>query len=166
MAQFPYYDPDIPITDFGYSDWLILGRAPFTLFRHDREAMYIVMKDFAVTMKIGALTVNIVVPQGMTTDLASVPKCFRNIVGRVGPHLEACIVHDWLYIAWQLQNRLPTKADKKFADNVLHAGAKAAGCSWATRWALKIAMGMPMFSWRVFKERDSNLFVDLDEYEA
>jgi hypothetical protein len=94
--------------------------------------------------------------------MASVPKVFRNIIGRVGPHLEACIVHDWLYIAWQLQEREPTKADHKFANKVLYAGLKAANCSWVTRWGIKASMETPHFSWSVFKGRDTNKFVELD----
>ena len=163
MAYFyPYADPDLSLTDFRYIDWLVLGRGPETLKRGDREAMYVVMEDYAVHMKIDGKPFLIVVPKGMTTDMASVPKIFRNIVGRIGPHLEACIVHDWLYIAWQLQNRMPTRADHKFANRVLYAGAKAAGCNWVTRTALKIAMEAPMFSWSVFKGRDKNLFVSLE----
>ena len=157
-AMYPYADPSQSITNFRYYDWLILGRAPETMKRDDREALYVVMEDYHVTVDVGGKKHVIVVPAGMTTDLASVPKVFRNVVGRVGPHLEACIVHDYLYVAWQFQDRLPTKADWKFAKRVLYAGLKAAGCSWFTRTSIKVAMETPLVSWLTFKGRNKNIF--------
>lgn len=161
MTMYPYADPSYPITDFNYESWLILGRSPETLKRGDREAMYIIMKDYRISFTIGDRRHVIVVPKGMTTDLVSVPKWARSIIGRVGPHLEACIVHDWLYVSWQLQDRQPTKDDWKFANRVLYAGLKAAKVNWVTRVGIKIAMEFPGISWGVFKKRDKNLFVEI-----
>lgn len=163
VAQYPYFHPDSKLTNFRYIDWLVLGRAPETLKRGDREAMYVIMKDYRVQVDINGQRHYIIVPAGMTTDLVSIPRRFRSIIGRVGPHLEACIVHDWLYIAWQLQDRMPRKADWKFANRVLYAGLKAANVPLVTRVGIKLAMEVPFLSWGVFKGRDSNLFVDLDE---
>lgn len=162
-AFYPYAPNTHPITQFWYVDWLVLGRSPKTLKRGDREAMYIVIEDYKVSMNINGKAHVIVVPRGMTTDLASIPWWARSIIGRVGPHLEACIVHDWLYIAWQLQDRMPTREDHKFANRVLYAGIKSAKCSWVTRVGIWIAMEFPYISWSVFKGRDKNLFVDLDK---
>jgi len=159
MAMYPYFDPKAEITNFRYTDWLVLGRCPDVLQAvGDREAMYVVMEDYPVELTIEGYPYTIVVPKGLTTDLASVPKSFRNIVGRVGPHLEACIVHDWLYVAWQLQERSPTKADWKFANKVLYAGLKAAKVKWTVRTAIKVAM---QFSWGVYKNRDKHLFLHI-----
>lgn len=163
MTIYPYADPKLKITEFRYQDWLILGRNPKSLKRGDREAMYIIMEDYSVSLDIDGKLMVIVVPKGMTTDLASVPKWARSIVGRVGPHLEACIVHDWLYIAWQLQDRQPTRDDWKFANRVLYAGLKAAGVGWVIRTAMKVAMETPILSWGVFKGRDKNLFVEMGQ---
>jgi len=121
------------------------------------------MDDYPVELTIGGLPFTVVVPEGMTTDMASVPRWARSIIGRVGPHLEACIVHDWLYIAWQLQDRMPTRNDWKFANRVMYAGLKSAKCSWVTRVGMWIAMEFPYFSWSVFKGRDKNLFHDMEE---
>lgn len=159
--MYPYFNPDNPITDFRYTKWLVLGRAPssFLKKRGERESLYIVMKNYPVELTIAGHTFVIVVPKGMTTDLASVPKIFRGLIGRVGPHLEACIVHDWLYVAWQDQNRDPSKADHKFANQVLYAGLRAANVGWFIRTAIKIAMETPWISWNIFRKRDTNLFV-------
>ncbi len=159
---YPYTGPKHKITAFRYQDWLVLGRAANTLKRGDREAMYVVMKDYSVSLDVNGKLMVIVVPKGMTTDMASVPWWARSIIGRVGSHLEACIVHDWLYIAWQLQDREPTKDDWRWANKVLYAGLDAANCSWLTRIAIKIAMETPFLSWGVFKGRDTNKFVDLE----
>lgn len=161
LASYPYADPSVNIQDFSYTDWLVLGRAPYTLKRGNREAMYVVMEDYRVSLEIDGKLMVIVVPKGMTTDLTSVPRFFRNIIGRVGPHLEAAIVHDWLYVAWQLQDREPTRADWKFANRVLYAGLKSAKVSWITRVGIRLAMEFPFLSWGVFKGRDTNLFVEL-----
>lgn len=163
IAIYPYTTNTAPISNFEYVDWLVLGRSPTTLKRDDREAMYIVMEDYRVILTIGEKTHVIVVPRGMTTDFASIPRWARSIIGRVGPHLEACIVHDWLYIAWQLQDRMPTRQDHNFANRVLYAGIKSAKCSWVTRVGIWIAMEFPFLSWNVFKGRDKNLFIELDK---
>lgn len=163
-SQYPYANPDLPITAFRYQDWMILGRSPSKLEAPgDREAMYIVMQDYSVSLDIGGNLLVLMVPAGLTTDLASIPRWARSIIGRVGPHLEACIVHDWLYVAWQLQDRMPTKDDFKFANRVLYAGIKAAKCSWVTRIGIWIAMEFPFLAWNTFKGRDKNLFVDLEK---
>ena len=164
----PYQTTPQIIDGFLYSDWLVLGRSPSTLKRGNREAMYVVMEDYTVTLAYEGRYMQparadpITVPKGMTTDMASVPKIFRNIIGRIGPHLEACIVHDWLYIAWQMQDRMPTREDHDFANRVLYAGLKAAKCHWVTRVGMWIAMEFPFISWSVFKGRDKDLFLDLD----
>src|SRR3546814_8946158 len=51
----------------------------------------------------------VVVPAGLTTDLASVPRLVHALINRVGPHLEASIVHAWLYVAWQDLDRKRTR---------------------------------------------------------
>ncbi len=162
QAIYPYMDPESEITAFYYTDWLVLGRAPWALKRDNREAMYVVMKDYKVSLTVDGKRFDIVVPKGMTTDLASVPKIFRNIVGRVGPHLEACIVHDWLYIAWQLQDREPRKDDWRWANKVLYAGLEAANVKKFHQTAIRVAMETAGISWGVFKGRDTNKFVDLE----
>lgn len=64
-------------------------------------------------------------PRAMYTDLSSIPAFARWIVSKTGPHLEASIIHDWLYLKWT-DHRFDNKrfSDWVFADAVLAAGLK------------------------------------------
>ena len=114
-----------------YEDDLCLGRKETALKRMNSEASYVVTRDYKVKYKYqinGKIKpASIIVPAGMLTDLASVPKWARSFYGRVGKHLEAAIVHDWLYMAWQLfkpYNKKPYKKPpchyRDFADNLFY----------------------------------------------
>lgn len=70
----------------------------------------------------------ITVPKGMLTDLTSVPPAVRGIIGPVGPHLEAAIVHDFLYVAWQdVAGVEAREKDREFADKLMRAAMLSAG---------------------------------------
>lgn len=93
-----------------------------------REAQYIVGEDYSVSIELDGETVFVTVPAGMLTDLASVPRIARGIVGRVGPHLEAAVVHDFLYRVWRDLPGVEPNADMhRFADSVMLAGMRAVG---------------------------------------
>ena len=93
------------------------------------DAEYVVGAPYAVSYKLRGETGTrkITVPKGMLTDLASVPRAAWALVAPVGPHLEASIAHDFLYIAWQDLGREARDADRSFADNIMHAGMVEAG---------------------------------------
>ncbi|MEO1316631.1 MAG: DUF1353 domain-containing protein [Pseudomonadota bacterium] len=93
---------------------------------------YIVAEPFKATFTLGGEPREILVPKGMVTDLASVPWWGRWFAGRVGPHLEASIVHDYLYVAWIDVDRGNRADDRRFADDLMFAMMMAAGVN---RWA-------------------------------
>ena len=99
----------------------------------------------------------IAVPTHFLTDLASVPRLARPIIGRVGPHLEASIVHDWLYSAWQVESRQPNEDMRRFCDATFLEAMKRAGVSRLKRWLIYRAVRLggrgPFFG------RDERLFV-------
>lgn len=183
MARYDLKNPQIEedlypgradrVSDFSYDTRLVLAREPESL-RTEKlsEVSYIVDQDykvsFTVTVGGGDIRKTVTVPRGMLTDLASVPRLARWIVGRVGPHLEASIVHDFLYVAWQLLPEPEAREeDFEFANAVMFAGIENTGLSWAERNAIKSALSLPYFAWSVY--RDTNLdsqgrgpFVDLD----
>ena len=88
------------IRNFQYSSDLHLVRLKQRLPEIGPEKQYIVAKDYKVCFQLNGDKKSVTVPKGMLSDLTSVPPMFRGIVGRVGPHLEAAIVHDYLYMAW------------------------------------------------------------------
>ena len=117
------------IWGFRYESDLHLLRLRCGLPGIRREAQYIVAKPYLVSFKLDdeGTRRNITVPKGMLTDLASVPPPLRWYAGRVGPHLEAAIVHDFLYIAWQDLGIRPTRSMRRFADRMMLTAILAAG---------------------------------------
>ncbi len=112
----PYPNPPVwaGISGFRYESDLKLARRKDGLPQVSREAQYIVAKDHSVSFCLDGERRRIRVTKGTLTDLASVPRPFRILVGRVGPHLEAAIVHDYQYIAWQRAGLAPDEADAAF----------------------------------------------------
>ena len=76
---------------------------------------------------------SICVPKGYKTDLVSVPRWGRVLVGRTGPYLEACTFHDWLYEAWIVLRQQPQWSMKEFADDVVKVAMEAAKVGWRSR---------------------------------
>lgn len=142
----PYPADWSEITDFAFSTNLHLLRAKQAIVNgSDREAEYVVERDYRCTFKVDGRDHEIVVPSGMLTDLASVPRLARWAVGRVGPHLEAAIIHDFLFIAWQDVSvdgtpRQPREQDFKFANAMMQAAMTAAGVPRWKRTVIGIAV--------------------------
>ncbi len=144
-----------PITDFVYATPLRLWRPIETVQnrRGKEDAEYFIDLDYTVTFAVGGRPASVTVPRGMLTDLASVPWFARWLVDRVGPHLEASIVHDFLYLAWQdVPGREARPADRDFADAVLIAGMKEAEVGGVAAWAIERAVRN--FGWSVYSRRD------------
>lgn len=109
------------ISDIRYPQALHLCRAISAVKgRIGEDADYVVSQAYDFSFKLDDVERTITVPRGMLTDLSSVPSLLRSIVNRVGPHLEASIVHDFLYIAWQdVAGYTPKDADRDFADELM-----------------------------------------------
>lgn len=116
------------ITDFKYNSDLKLKRFAKGLKGVARKDQYIVAAPYTVSFKLCKQMHCITVPKGMLTDLSSAPFPFNCVVGRAGPHLEAMIVNDYLYVAWQDHSScLATEVNRKFADRLMFEGMKASG---------------------------------------
>lgn len=146
-----YPQEPVKVLHFTYFDDLLLTRKIAAVKnRKSEDANYVVTKDYCSEVTIQDQNGNqsqfpIEVPRCLITDLASVPKLARWFVGRVGPHLEASIVHDWLYVAWQdnvpqVQNLTPTDAMRCFADEVYLVGMRAAKVSRWKSWLIHKAV--------------------------
>ncbi len=120
----PYPDRDeVEIDTFAYTEPLIVGR-------EDSEvrpgAAWKVWEDYRVSFRINGEATVLVVPKGTLTDFSTVPAPLRPVVARVGAHLEASVVHDYLYDAWAAFRPGPTERDRLFADKVFLAALVAA----------------------------------------
>lgn len=127
--------PESDITALVYHTPLHLCRCIIAAQRRmGRDADYIVSRPYTVRFRYNEVDREITIPEGMVTDLTSVPWIARIFVERVGPHLEAAIVHDFLYIAWQdVADHGIRRADRKFADRMMYAAMKAAGVGLVRR---------------------------------
>lgn len=98
----------VKVTEFCYQGDLRLTRKIKAVReRNGRDALYVVALPYkaSVSFKDGKRVSSfpIEVPRRFLTDLSTVPCILRPLIGRVGPHLEASIIHDWLYVAWQVE---------------------------------------------------------------
>ena len=125
----PYPPAPTGIHAFRYDSALVLLRLKDAVrLRTGEDADFILARDFLVSWEDDEGTRHVLcVPAGLITDLTSVPPVWRWLVGRVGPWLEAAIVHDYLYIAWQdVPGRRAVPADRRFADDMMRAAMQAA----------------------------------------
>jgi len=141
ILQNPYpTETDFEITEFTYESPIILRReieAVQTRGGAD-DAEYVIGADYTVTYRLNSgAPRQITIPKGMLTDLASVPTVARIFVDRVGPHLEAAILHDFLYVAWQdVPGLVPREEDRRFADELMNAAMKEAEVGSLKRFAI------------------------------
>ncbi len=163
----PYPEGDwSQISDFKYLTPMILRReAKAVRNRGDKEkdAEYILGEEYRVSYKLDGQDREIKVPRGMLTDLSSAPRIASLAgIGRVGPHLEGSIVHDFLYIAWQYLNpeREVRSEDRRFADELFREAMKETSVLAFRRGVIYRAVRW--FGGGVYKSRDPNAFVDLD----
>lgn len=160
----PYPGDVGDVSNFQFLSELSLVRYPTKVEqRGDREGEYVLAKPYHCSYLVDGEKRTLTVPAGMMTDLASVPRIGRFFVGRVGPHLEASIVHDYLFVAWQLLDRPKArKADFHFSNKVMMAGMKAGGVSWLKRQIIYAAVAS-FVGWQVYlDEEDRWIFIDMD----
>ena len=164
----PQFDNPYPtedwreITGFKYLTPLMLYRDPISqkirrggLFQDD-DADYVVYGDYKVSYLIDGEKKSLTVPSGMLTDLSSSPKLLRGVIGKVGRHLEASIVHDFLYIAWQMLGLPARERDWEFADRVMAAGLKAAQVTRIDQF--EILAALKLAGWDVYRDTDPGPF--------
>jgi hypothetical protein len=151
VVRNPYPDNWQIVSEFSYDTDLYLARARKALVDgSNREAEYIVAAEYRCSCRVDGRPWQIVVPSGMLTDLTSSPWAARQIVNRVGPHLEAAIVHDFLFLAWQdLPGRGARREDFRFANLVMREAMAAAGIGLPVRTLVYAAVASPV-GWQTF----------------
>lgn len=161
----PYPEDTVRIGGFRYDSALVLLRLKDAVkLRSGEDADYLTGRPYLVSWRAKGSEDwrQISVPAGLVTDLTSVPRPLRWIIGRVGPWLEAAIVHDYLYIAWQdVPDRKPRLKDRRFADDIMLAAMKEAKvANWA---AHVIHWAVSTFGGGAFNRRNSERYVDLGD---
>lgn len=156
----PYPPSDVRVTEVKSHGHLVLLRLkekPKSDIKGD--ANYVLAGDYKISWKDDRGNwKDISVPQGMMTDFASVPWWARRIINRVGPWLEATVVHDFLCIAWKTMDGEWTPARRKFADDIMYATMKADGVKFKRHiiWGAIRAYG----NWTSLVDRVSPIRVD------
>lgn len=163
------------MSDFEYRSHLHLTRSSEAVeTRRGEDAKYVLSKKYVASVKIvstdGPFWHKIEVPQGYMSDLTSVPRPARSIVSRVGPHLEAAILHDWLYDACDVYGWKPKPYMKEFADSVMKIAMKHAR---VRKWRISVTYrAVHWWGGRKFKRKsrfrvlERKLIAGTDEYEA
>ena len=154
----PYPDDLVEILKFRYkSDIHLTRKISKVQKRTGRDADYIVSKPYKAKVKVKSVAnskswwISICIPPGFPTDLCTSPPLMRPLMSRVGPHLEASIIHDWLYEAWHCvcNRKSPSKDDQLFADDVFRAAMREAKVASWRRWGAYRASRW--FGWKYFR---------------
>ncbi len=161
----PYPDDWEDLRNFRFRSALSLIR-PLGSVRNrlGEDAEYVLQHDLLAEIEIDGELREIRVPRGLITDLTSVPAVFRIFVSRVGPWLEAAVLHDYLYIAWQdVPDRGPREADRAFADEVFRLAMIEADVSTWRR--ILIHQAVRIFGGKAFSTRHEKRYTDLNAPE-
>ena len=173
----PYPSKPVKITYFRYDNALILLRLvdkQKVKFSSKKDSKYIVAANYTVTWfkSCEDTGTQITVPRGMISDLTSVPKIFRPIIGRVGPWLEAVIVHDFLTIAWRTYDGKNSAMRRRFSDHIMWVAMNEANVGWK-KYLIYFAIRVWAFWEKNFlgyinidPKKQNDLYVDLDDPEV
>ena len=159
----PYPSDVVDISEFSFESDLVLFRPREDLLeRKNGEDVYLNGAPFTINWCGSGKAGSVTVPTGFITDLTSVPWVFRWFVSRAGPWLEAAVVHDYLYIAWQdLDVQGARKVDRRFADRIMFAAMTRAKVGRIRKWA--IYLGVRIGGGWTYEQTNSLNFADLDD---
>lgn len=154
------------IADFEYLDELKFLRHAKVHVDKTPRSLWQLSANFRVSMTVhpkagDPYPLTIKAPRGLHTDLASVPEPLWSIVGPIGPHLEASVVHDYLYMAWTDFRDKPLKRDWDFADAVFLAGMTA---SKVRKRKLIYDVVHTPIGWVVFRKKRYTLKERMEEW--
>lgn len=85
----------------------------------------------------------ITVPRFFTTDGASIPRIFWNVIGPFGDYFHAAVIHDFLY------TRFNTEFTREESDFIFLEAMHAVGVPWYRRHTIHAAVRL--FGWKSFR---------------
>lgn len=106
---------------------------------HKGARLFMLLEPFRYFSSYGTITV----PAFFTTDGASIPKMFHNLLGPFGSYFHAAIIHDYLYSPRNDQ------FDRYESDDIFKEAMYNAGVPWWTRGV--IHRSVRLAGWRHFK---------------
>lgn len=151
----PYPKTEIErVSDFKYLDELLFVRHAKVHVNKPPKSIWQLAQKFRVSLTVhpkdeNPYPLDLEAPRGMMTDLASVPQAFWWFAGPIGPHLEASIIHDYLYMAWTDHRDAALKRDRDFADEVFKKGLSKSEAPKRT----VIHRAVRLAGWSVFKSK-------------
>ena len=163
----PFPSSDIrKITNFEYLDELKFVRHAKVHVNKAPKSLWQLAANFRVRMTVerkdrSSYSLTVKAPRGLFTDLASVPSFLWSFVGPIGPHLEASIVHDYLYMAWTDFRPRAEKRDWNFADRVFLEGMRK---SRVRKRGLIYTAVHSDIGWGVFRRKSYTLKQRMDEW--
>lgn len=154
------------ITGFEYLDELKFVRHAKVHVNKTPKSLWQLSADFRARMTVhpkqgSAYELTLKAPRGLYTDLASVPDALWGLVGPIGPHLEASIVHDYLYMAWTDFRARAARRDWAFADAVFLAGMTKSRV--AKRKLIYGVVHSPI-GWAVFRKKSYTLKERMEDW--
>ena len=154
------------ITDLEYLDELKFVRHARVHVKKTPQSLWQLSADFGARMTAhpkggDPYPLTITAPRGLYTDLASVPKALWWVVGPIGRHLEASIIHDYLYMAWSDFRDAAVRRDWDFADRMFLAAMKVSNVR--RRWLIHAVVHSPI-GWAVFRKKTYTLKERMDEW--
>ena len=154
------------ITDFEYLDELKFMRHAKVHVNKTPKSLWQLSANFRARMTVhpeegDPYSLTIKAPRGLYTDLSSVPDLLWSIIGPIGPHLEASIIHDYLYMAWTDFRSKAERQDWDFADKVFREGLKVSNVR--RRRLIYMAVHNEI-GWRVFKKKRYTLKERMEEW--
>jgi hypothetical protein len=112
------------ITNFVFADdlWLFRNR------ESGNDALFILGVAYRAMFDMDGVTHTVTVPPGFQTDFASIPRVFQNVITKLGPHIEAAVVHDYLCVTKPWTSEV--------AADIFYAGMLAGGTPKRTAWIM------------------------------
>lgn len=98
--------------------------------------------ELVETLVYQGQTETFIMPPGLVTDFASVPKCLRSIFPNTGLYTQAAVVHDYLY-----DNHMVSRKD---ADGIFRRIMREAGVGRLSRYTMWGACRL--FGWAAWKK--------------
>jgi len=134
------------------------------------DSLWQLAKDFktrcTVKLNDGAeKSVTLTAPRGLFTDLSSVPDTLWSLVGPIGKHLEASVIHDYLYMAWTDYRDKALRRDWRFANEVMMAGMKKSRVSRKDRTLIAVAIKSEI-AWNMFRKKPYTLQNRMNQWLA